>query len=221
MTKRTVCPKCLRAKTACICHCVRVVNHQTSIAILQHPSERLQSKGTARLAALSLKNTTLWIGETVEEATLELKKTESNGHLLEDSQKKASVSLANWIAQKPTLLLYPPIEQTESLQMIPAGDILQHYPLDGFQVLILDGTWRKTHKMMMLNSQLQTLPRITIDVNSVSNYRIRQQKNAYSLSTIEAISQLLQVLEPNNAAIETLQSSFAKMQDFILSLRTP
>ncbi|WP_130537962.1 tRNA-uridine aminocarboxypropyltransferase [Thiomicrorhabdus indica] len=240
-SKRTECPKCMRAQKACICDCIVSILPAVEIGILQHPSEQKQSKGTARLAALSVKNAKLWVGELVTNAVLSV----SHGQVVE-TPVMSKDSLAQWISQKTTLLLYPETDEVldttvldsnlsdsgimqNSFQgmpvnkQLPAGKVCKVSEINqlngDFQVLVLDGTWRKTHKMLMLNPILQVLPRIAIFPTKASSYHIRKQKNNQSLATIEAIAELIQMLEPEASNAERLHTAFDKMQQFLLSLR--
>lgn len=54
---RPFCLRCRKAKSLCICVRIKaVVNNQVGITILQHPEEKDHHLGTARIAALSLRN---------------------------------------------------------------------------------------------------------------------------------------------------------------------
>lgn len=207
MSNRSFCPQCLRAQTACICHCIRPVISQIEIGILQHSSERAQSKGSARLAAMCLSSAKLWVGDEVVSAQIQF--------------SSEVVCLQTWLEQSTTYLLYPATQEGFFSKMLPAGDVLRSHPKQDFQILVLDGTWRKTHKLLMENPILQNLPRIMIAPKQLSNYQIRKQKDSGSLSTIEAISQLLTELEPHNETVCNLGKSFGLMQEFWLSLRRP
>lgn len=216
---RQHCPKCLRAQRACICQCAQPCQSHLSIGILQHPNERLQAKGTARLAALSLNNSHLWLGELLSQSMADIAK----GQVVAPVRSQA-ISLPQWLAQKKTYLLYPETEPSANSafinhNIIPAGKVLNTQKLSDFQVLVLDGTWRKTHKMLMLNPELQQLPRVTLSPSKTSEYQIRKQKNTNSLATIEAIAQLIEVLEPNSGAAVCLEDNFIQMQSMLLSLR--
>lgn len=168
--KRAICVQCMRAQRACICGLVRSVSHQTSLGILQHPSEVKQAKGTAKLASLCLSDCPIWVGEQVD--------------LLPDLQ--------TWLTQKPTYLLYP--QQAPGLVVSTEALANQAKP-GSFQVLLLDGTWRKTHKLLQLNPILQSLPRLALADVVSSDYVIRKSSKTDSLSTLEAIYYLLTQLE--------------------------
>lgn len=149
---------------------MRRVSHQTRLGILQHPSEVKQAKGTAKLASLCLSDCPIWVGEQVD--------------LLPDLQ--------TWLTQKPTYLLYP--QQAPGL-VVSTEDLAKQSKPGSFQVLLLDGTWRKTHKILQLNPILQSLPRLALADVQATGYVIRKSNKANSLSTLEAIYFLLSQLE--------------------------
>ena len=170
--KRVLCNGCLRPIPACICGLVQPVRSRLTLGILQHPQEVRQAKGTAQLAQKCL-GCDLWVGEDMRDLT----------------------ELQAWLNQRPTYLLYPPDEanpntlSTAQLADTP-GEI---------QVLIVDGTWRKTYKMLQMNPQLAALPRITLKPTASSAYAIRKTPNEQSLSTLEAIYTLLCQVDMENA----------------------
>ena len=62
-------------------------------------------------------------------------------------------------------------------------------------LVVPDGTWRKARKMLHLNPALASLPRVTLDGAPPSRYRLRKAPGPGALSTVEAITQALEVLE--------------------------
>jgi DTW domain-containing protein len=76
ITKRVQCLQCLRPQRACICHCVQRVASEVEVLILQHPSEVLHAKGTARLLHLCLTNSRIVVGELFDESALQALLTE-------------------------------------------------------------------------------------------------------------------------------------------------
>ncbi|MGY2376292.1 tRNA-uridine aminocarboxypropyltransferase [Pseudomonas sp. SDO524_S393] len=95
--------------------------------------------------------------------------------------------------------------------LFPADDAqpLQAYgPSDDALLLVVpDGTWRKARKLLHLNPLLATLPRVTLADGGVSRYRLRKAPGPGALSTVEAITQALQVLEAP-ASFEALLKPF-------------
>ena len=57
-----VCPKCLKTPALCVCEFIAPADAKIHVLILQHPQEPDKDLGSARLAHLSLPNSTLKIG---------------------------------------------------------------------------------------------------------------------------------------------------------------
>lgn len=62
-------------------------------------------------------------------------------------------------------------------------------------LIVPDGTWRKARKLLYLNPLLETLPRVTLAAVQPSRYRLRKAPEEGALSTVEAVTQALNVLE--------------------------
>jgi DTW domain-containing protein YfiP len=108
----------------------------------------------------------------------------------------------------PTLLNRPGYR---ARLLFPADDAqpMQAYAESDEPLLLVvpDGTWRKARKMLHLNPLLAALPRVTLAEGGVSRYRLRKAPGPGALSTIEAIVQALQTLEPS-ASFEPLLKPF-------------
>ncbi|WEJ62107.1 tRNA-uridine aminocarboxypropyltransferase [Thiomicrorhabdus lithotrophica] len=187
---RVICPNCSRPQKVCICNFIKSIDNRVEIAILQHPAEVKQIKGTAIIAQLALTHCKTWVGEQLSELP----------------------GLVTWLTEnKNVFLLYPEIDnQVKECQVFDVGQIEHSHD---FKVLILDGTWRKTFKMMQLNPELQALNRVSLTPTEQSKYRIRKQKDSQSLSTIEAIYELLSQLENSTEKFKPLLSAFEKVQN--------
>ena len=196
---RAICNQCHRPVKVCICDFVSPIENRIEIGIFQHPSEQKQVKGSAILAHLALNKSTLWVGESIEDVP----------------------SLKTWIEQGPeVLLLYSETEASSKLKNIESKIVdTRDYDSQPFKVLVLDGTWRKTFKMMQLNPEIKALNRIAIAPTQRSAYKIRKQKNEHALSTVEAIAELLSQLEKRPEIAESLQSAFEKMQNQQLAIK--
>ena len=194
---RKVCSQCNRPEKVCICSFIPSIDNSVEVGIWQHPTEANQVKGSAILAALSLQNCSLWVGESLKELP------QLNAWLLDD---------------KPVYLLYPSTEQEKQVQLVSAVTLAQKKTAN-FKVLVLDGTWRKTFKMMQLNPALKELPRVMISPKGPSLYKIRKQKNAQSLSTIEAIVSLLAEVENDTAKYNPALQAFEEMQQQQMAFR--
>ena len=197
---RNVCQYCQRPEMVCICGFIKPINNNIEIGILQHPSEVKQIKGTAIIAQLALCKVSYWVGESLDDLP----------------------GLVNWLDQEEKVyLLYPDIEnQTEAYHSYSVKELTQSaMSIRGIKILVLDGTWRKTYKMMQLNSALRQLDRIELNPVKESQYKIRKQKDQQSLATIEAIYELLAQLENNPTKFQPLLDAFESIQEQQLAFR--
>jgi DTW domain-containing protein len=179
--KRATCTTCLRPQSACICHWVAPVANLVEVLILQHPFESGEAKGSARLLQLSLANSRLVTGEAFDEQELQ--------------------ALLHAPGKQPVLLYPPDVDAPSGAAAIP---------LDPAQIrlVVLDGTWRKTRKMLHLNPQLLELPRLPLSDLPPSHYLIRKAHRPDQLSTLEATCHALIRLEGTAALYAPLLQAF-------------
>ena len=192
---RHVCEQCLKAKAACICDWVSPVPNQTRIVILQHPDEIKKPLGTAKIASLCLGNVALWVGVDF-----------SN-----DLRFNELVSNSN----HSTAVLYPS-DSAISLNDFACDSLSINGVECGFYVktlIVLDGTWRNTREIMLSNKSLQDLIKVKLNPGKHSDYRIRKAPMAESLSTVEAISSSLNILEPKTK-VDPMLNCFKNMIDY-------
>lgn len=161
------------------------VVHRTPVHVLMHPSEQHNAKGTAKILCRMLTQGQLWIGENEDEFTL-LQQTLSQG-------------------PQPIWLLYPDAK-ARAIESLPKH---ASTPTVG-QLLVLDGTWRKTLKLLQLNPWLQRLPKVTFAQAPRGHYQIRKAKRHDSLSTLEAVSYALEQLEQLDSS--PLQQAFEALK---------
>ena len=184
-TKRLTCATCGRAQSSCICQWIAPVAHVVEVVVLQHPLEVNNAKGSARLLHLSLPHSRMATGEVFDEPALKALLTESF-----NPQHDASPS-------KQAVLLYPDTPQDEAMgiqapPVLTSALLLQPARL---RLIVLDGTWRKSRKMLYLNPLLQQLPRLALRDMPASNYLIRKAHRPDQLSTLEATCAALMQLE--------------------------
>jgi DTW domain-containing protein YfiP len=67
-------------------------------------------------------------------------------------------------------------------------------------VFVLDGTWKSVRKMMRLSDNLRRLPTIRFEPQTPSTYGFRREPRPECYSTIEAIHQVIELL--NGPAVE-------------------
>ncbi len=151
------------------------------LLILQHPLEVGNAKGSARLLHLSLPNSVLVTGETFEPAALS--------------------ALLHGGGRTP-LLLYPDLAGAA-----PPAAAIVNTP-SALRLVVLDGTWRKSRKMLHLNPMLCDLPRLALQGMPASHYRIRKAHAPDQLSTLEAAAYALMRLDGGEARFAPLLAAF-------------
>ena len=184
LTKRLTCSTCLRPQSHCICAWVMPTISDVDVLILQHPLEVHEAKGTARLLHLSLPNSRLVTGEAFD------------GSLFDTS--------------KHSILLYPETPPDPSLGLPPPPVLNPNWLADPAQLrlVVIDGTWRKSRKMLYLNHVLQQMPRLALADIPSSRYSIRKAHKADQLSTLEATCAALAQLETAQTKFEPLLAAF-------------
>jgi len=191
--KRFICSCCLRPQRACICQWMTPTAHRVEVLILQHPLEAKQAKGSARLLHLSLPNSRLVIGEVFDEQELDV--------LLHAPFEPGA-------RRKQAILLYPDTPDNAGMaRPAMSFDVAQADP-KGLRLVILDGTWRKSRKMLYANSLLQSLPRLALRNPPASQYLIRKAQGAHQLSTLEAACYALMQLEGDDVRCAPLLDAF-------------
>ena len=187
---RLRCPTCLRPHSACICAWVTPLAHQAEVLILQHPLEVDHAKGSARLLHLSLPHSKLVVGEVFDDTVL-------RGLLTAPWQAAAG-------AAPRAVLLYPETDDGTSAPLDPAW--LHHPAL--IRLVVLDGTWRKSRKMLHQNPLLQQLPRLALKDLPASHYHVRQAHRPHQRSTLEATCAALAQIEGDSPRLMLLLAAF-------------
>jgi len=182
--RRTVCTQCLRPLAACICACVQPVATPVQVLVLQHPLETAHPKGTARLLHLCLPGSRMETGEVFEPAVLQ----QWLHHPWPGPATPAPIR---------TLLLYPPTPPDPQLPLVapPALPADWLAPPRQLRLVVIDGTWRKSRKMLYLNPALQQLPRLALHALPEGRYAIRKAHRPGQLSTLEATWAALRQLQ--------------------------
>lgn len=181
---RAVCSRCLRPQSACFCEWITpVLPGFVEVLILQHPLEALQAKGSARLLHLSLANSRMVVGEVFDESVL-----------------TADAATSGWPGPTLNLLLYPALPSDVSSQALCKAQIDAVRSNHGVQkpdvrLVVIDGTWRKSRKMLYLSAWLRRLPRLALQDMPASSYRIRKAHKPDQLSTLEATCAALAQLD--------------------------
>lgn len=198
---RVMCYRCFWPQRLCWCSSLRPMPTRTRFVFLMSPKEFKEEKaGTGRLTHLCLPNSGLHMGQGFEH-------DEAVQALLADPGNHC-------------VLLYPGREALNFSTASAAQLAAFHGQLHARRlvVFLLDATWGGARKLLRLTPSLQRLPRIMFTPTTPSRYIIKQQPQEGCLSTLEAVHELLLVLERTGLDAypdrEQLISIFHRMQDF-------
>ena len=182
---------------------------RTRFVFLMHPKEYKQEKAaTGRLSHLCLANSEIEMG-------IGFDANERVQQLIQDEQNVP-------------VLLYPGREALNLSSVGTSSESLREFAerLRERQlvVFLLDATWALGRKMLKLSPTLQRLPRIMFTPMAPSRFVIKQQPVEGCLSTLEAVHELLGVLQRTGLdeypMPDQLLSLFSRMQDFQIRCAT-
>ena len=194
-----MCYRCFWPKHLCWCPTLVPMDTRTRFLFLMSPMEfKVTKSNTGRLTHLCLPNSALHMGTAFDQDT--------------------AVQTALNDPQNHCVLLYP--GQTAINLSDPAQVPALSAQLNGRRlvVILIDATWRGARKIHRLSPSLQRLPRIKFIPTTPSRYLIKKQPRPDCLSTLEAVHELLLVLE--QAGLDRYHRStqllevFQRMQDF-------
>ncbi len=187
---RDYCSECQRPLATCICTFISNIDNDIHVIVLQHPLEVKQTKGTVTMLAKSLTKCSVFIGE--------------------DFTKNIELHKLLKLYQEHVFLLYPS-EHARIIDKSTAGN-------DKSKCLVLlDGTWKKAYRMFMLNRFLHDLPHLTLPLGIEGEYQIRKTTKSGALSSLEACTHALMLLEGTSEKYQKLLNNFVKFNEFQLS----
>ncbi len=199
------CPRCLKPIELCVCEFIRPTQTKTHILILQHPQEPDKALGTARIAHLTLPNSTLKTGLSWPNLRAALGPGREGmlpshwGVLYLGSGLKERVSgetgpSIQFVTQQGATLPPP---------LIPRS-------LEG--VVLLDGTWSQAKALWWRNPWLLKLKRAILVPARRSLYReLRREPRRECLSTLESIAETLLALGETPEASQNLKMVFENL----------
>ena len=186
--KRPTCARCLRPTSACWCAHLPHLQSRTRVVFLQHPREHRVAIGTCRMAHLALANSELHVGVRFD-----------------DEARVAEIA-----ALPGTMVLFPdlaPADHGRGRDLAALdGDTLR-------QLIVVDGTWSQARKLLARSPLLAGLPRLAFVPSRPSNYRIRSEPKAECVSTIEAVVEVLGLVEGAPDRFRGMLGAFEAMVD--------
>lgn len=166
---RLHCYKCHRPMRTCLCEEITPITTRERYVFLSHPREAYRRTSTGRLAHLALPNSKYIVAADV------------------DSSKEFVNAIAD--DAYASYLVFP------SEQAVEPGFAKEsaNKPL---QLFLIEATWCMAKSMLKGSKLLQKLPALAFRPEYASRFRIRSQPRQECVSTIEAVGELMRVLEP-------------------------
>jgi DTW domain-containing protein YfiP len=177
---------------------------QVSLLILQHSREQREVKGTARLLHLALAGSRLLVGDRWPTAP----DPSGPGQLPDPAAAPAP--------HRRDVLLYPATPGDAALPAPPPLETAWLAQPTLLRLVVIDGTWRKSRRMLYDSPWLQSLPRLALADPPPSRYRVRRARGGQQRSTFEAVLLALAALAPNDAA--SLAPLWALFEAFVDTL---
>lgn len=203
------CPQCEKSLDLCVCVSIRPLDTKHKVLFFQHPQEPDQSLGSARIANLALKNSSLKVALSVpnlKKAIGEEDAVPSKWGVLYlgSGLKDAADPRSGWI--KPGLY---PVKKDGSL--LPEKESRE--ALDGLVgIIILDGTWSQAKTLWWRNSWLLKCRRLILAPKTKSLYGdLRKEPRRECLSTIETTAEVLDALGENPEVGVQLRGLFSEL----------
>lgn len=163
---RPLCLRCTRPLPACYCHLLVAVDNHWPVLILQHAGESRHALNTARIAQLCLQRVAV--------------------QKVQDGDSDATLQQILPAHLPAPVLVYPGEGGIPPAQLAAAPAV----PL-----LFLDASWRKSRRMFLQSPWLQGLPRMALAPMAPARYRIRREPRPGYRSTLEAIVEVLGMVD--------------------------
>ncbi len=170
------CPTCYLPPDVCICACTPTIHTPVQFWLLIHPDEYRKPTNTARLIGASIQHTRFF----------------------------------PWYRTAPPAGLITLLRERRFMPylLVPEGDatLFERLPERPWlpdtvpAFVLLDGTWSQARKMLHRSPYLQGIPRMAIQPRAPSTYRLRCQRCAQHLSTVEVAIALLEQLDEITAS---------------------
>lgn len=118
--------------------------------------------------------------------------------------------LSELVREAGTFILFPGPDAKDVRDLLP-GELKK--------LIVVDGTWPLAKKLIKVNPVLATLPQIRFTPARPGNYRIRKEPAEHCLATIEAVSEVLGLLEGEPERFRQMLRAFDAMVDRQLEIK--
>jgi DTW domain-containing protein YfiP len=185
------CEGCQLRRVLCICEIIPKMAISTKVIVLMHLRETHLTTNTAKLVKVALEDS-------------EIRLRGEKGKRMDD---EGLIS-----PERQSLFLFPSAE----------AQVLTRELVASFgkpvTLIVPDGSWRQAKKVAKREPALASIPQVKLPAGELSTYRLRREPNAESVSTFEAITRALGILEGNQGpgVREKLEHLFDVMVERLL-----
>lgn len=166
--RATRCPACLLPQAFCVCQVTPVEHLDTRITVVIHYSDISRTTNTGKWAPVVLSNSAVFI-RGQKESPLDMNQAIKSGY--------------------HNVLLFPS----------PQSTVLTPSLLESIQepvnIIVPDGNWNQATKMVKREKQMAALPHVHLNIDKPTRYRLRTAAHAHWISTFEAITRALGIVE--------------------------
>lgn len=164
----------------CLCSIFEALPTRTHVRLVVHVRESRKSTNTARLLPLLL-----------SEAEIRLRGGRGMGGG-EDMPAAETFLPETRDASRRAVVLFP------STSAVCVSTLLDGPPVT---LLVPDGNWRQATRAIRRSPEMVDLPHVMLPPGPPSRYRLRNHPDPTRISTFEAVSRALGILEPEGAAV--------------------
>lgn len=189
------CLKCKIHHTLCFCHEIQTMETRSRVSIIMHHRERYLTSNTANLATMVLPKAQICLRGLPE-------KPFTFSDLKIEPEEKA-------------LYLFP-----HENAVVLDHDFLEQYKNQRFHLVVPDGTWTQAVKCYRREKELECIQCVKLPAGKPGRYRLRKSSDENKLSTFEAISRALGILENNQDLEIKMDEMFDIMVEKVIRGRT-
>ncbi|MDX2475662.1 MAG: tRNA-uridine aminocarboxypropyltransferase [Candidatus Krumholzibacteria bacterium] len=185
------CPACLIPQAFCICQVAAPEELATRVTVVVHYADIDRTTNTGKWAPVAL----------------------TNSEVLIRGRRESPLDMSRAIQPDcHNLLLFP---SKDSQQLSPDYVAALTKPVN---LIVPDGNWNQAGKMVKREAQMAALPHVHLKIDKPTRYRLRTAAHQHWISTFEAISRALGVLE-NPALQARLEYFFDVAVERVLYLK--
>ncbi len=169
------------------------IDNQTTLIVLQHPSEVKNHKATVPMLSGSLNNVHVFVGEDFSSR----------------DDVKSLLDKFSW-----PVLLYPSDSNCVVFDDVNDTKVIIEANKKPDCLIVLDGTWRKAYKIYQLTHFLHEITHFALSEQFPCRYSIRKTDKKGALSTLEASCFMLSIVEQNAKRYQPLLDKFLAFNDY-------